>query len=140
MDIYRIPFTMGTGAAPSDNITDVVVNVSSGQPQTDTGLTIESGQTVTIEYVDGSWRAGASSVWPFVGADGDPQVASKATFPVASMPIMTLVGGIDGGTPFVIGENITFISPASGTLWLGANDDGFDDNAGDLNIRITVQG
>ncbi len=139
MDIYRMPFTMGTGAAPAETTT-VIVNVSAGQPQTDTGLTVESGQTVTIEYVDGSWRAGTSSAWPFVGANGDPQVASKATFPVAAMPIMTLVGGIDGGTPFVVGENITFISPANGTLWLGANDDGFDDNAGDLNIRITVQG
>ncbi|NOG39934.1 MAG: hypothetical protein HND43_11185 [Armatimonadetes bacterium] len=101
-------------------------------------MSITAGQWVTIEYVEGTWRAGALPTWPLVGPQGDPQVSGKASFPVPSAWIMSLVGGIGSYQPFFVGTSITFQSSVSGTLWLGANDDGFSDNHGSLTVRITV--
>ncbi len=114
--------------------------VSATQPRNETGVQIEAGQTVAIEYISGSWRAGPLPTWPLVGPDGDPQVASKVTFPVPAAPIVSLVAGIGSQPPFFIGERLQFQSETAGQLWLGANDDGFSDNAGSLIVRITIEG
>lgn len=105
-----------------------------------TGIQLQQGQFIRLEYLSGSWRAGPLPTWPLVDAHGDPQVASKASFPVPSARLMTLVGGIGDQPPFVVGLNTEFQVPASGELWLGANDDGLADNAGSLTVRLTITG
>jgi len=116
----------------------VEFKVQSTQERNDTGLQIDRGQAVTIEFVKGSWRAGPLPTWPPVGPSGDPQTPSKETFPVRDRPIMSLVAGIGDQPAFWVGQRIHFESPVSGPLWLGANDDRFDDNHGSLTIRITI--
>jgi len=130
--------TASATATPPPASGPTEVTVSGTRRQTDTGVSITAGQWVTIEYVGGMWRAGAQPTWPLVGPQGDPQVSGKASFPVPSAWIMSLVGGIGSYQPFFVGESITFQSSVSGTLWLGANDDGFSDNHGSLTVRITV--
>ncbi len=115
------------------------VEVFASQERNATGLSINRGQTITIAYVSGSWRAGPEPTWPMVGPDGDPQVASKNTFPVPRSRIMTLIGGIGNHSPFSVGEHHTFQSEMSGVLWFAANDDNFNDNVGSLMVQITIQ-
>lgn len=112
--------------------------VPSTQARFHTGLHLSQGQIVTVEYLSGSWRAGPSPTWPLVGATGDPQVPSKATFPVPNVPVMTLIAGVGDAPPFPAYDRLTFTAAASGALWLGANDDNFGDNAGSLTVRVTV--
>lgn len=112
--------------------------VPSTQAQLNTGLPINQGQRISIEYLSGSWRAGPLPTWPLVGPAGDPQVTSKASFPVPNAPVMTLIAGIGSTPPFPVYDRLTFVATTSGMLWLGANDDNFSDNGGSLTIRVTI--
>jgi hypothetical protein len=112
--------------------------VSAAQAQNQTGLQISPGQTILIEYLDGSWRAGPAPTWPLVGPDGDPQVAAKTTFPVPDAPIISLIAGIGDAPARLVGQRLEWQSDTTGLLWLGANDDGFTDNQGSLIVHITI--
>jgi hypothetical protein len=112
--------------------------VAGGQSRTMTGIYMTSGQTVLIEYLEGSWRAGPLPTWPFVGPEGDAQVPEKSSFPVPDAWLMSLIGGISRDMPIYIGRSYQFTSQVSGELWLGANDDIFTDNVGSLTVRITI--
>jgi len=111
--------------------------VAADQPRTLTGIMLTQGEVFSIRYLGGSWRAGPLPTWPAVGADGDPQVASKSSFPVPTMPVMTLVGGI-GQWVFAAPGQMTLESPTTGVLWLGANDDIYTDNEGTLTVVVTT--
>ena len=116
----------------------VTFTVPATQARTVTNMWVETGQTILIEYQSGSWRAGAPPTWPMVGPDGDAQVASKLTFPVADAPLASLVGGVGESRPFLIGPRAEFQSPAAGVLWLGPNDDDVTDNAGSIVVRVVL--
>jgi TolB protein len=116
---------------------DVVVEATT--ERSPTGVQIDEGQEVTIQYLSGSWRAGPAPTWSPVGPKGDNQVPSKLTFPIPDSSLMTLVGGVGlGGPALTIGERLTFTSSAAGELWLGPNDDGAGDNSGELLVRVTL--
>jgi hypothetical protein len=60
--------------------------------------------------------------------------------PNAPMPNVfagALLGRIDSGQPFGIGDQKTIIAPASGLLYLGINDDVLNDNTGQFNVTIS---
>lgn len=124
-------------AAPLTQVANVTVQ--SDLPRNDTGIQVESGQRVLLEYVSGSWRAGPAPTWPPVGPDGDPQVSGKTTFPVRGSAVGSLIAGVGGGAPFYVGERTEFVSSESGMLWLAANDDGYEDNEGSLVVRVSVE-
>jgi serine/threonine protein kinase len=134
-DIYRQPFAPEATAPPT---TVIELEIAATQPRTATGLFVQSGQQVNVEYVGGAWRAGPLPTWPLVGPDGDPQVASKSSFPVPTAPVMTLIVGVGNGRPLAVGQRLQFTSLASGNLWLGPNDDNVTDNAGSLTVSILL--
>lgn len=127
-------------AEPSGNTNivfeDVIVRANIEKNQT--GIEIQKGQVVTIEFIQGKWRAGPLPTWPFYGPSGDPQVPSKETFPVQTKPVMGLVGYIEATSPFWVGPDIEFTSSNKGELLLGANDDSFEDNDGYLIVKVTI--
>jgi hypothetical protein len=43
------------------------------------------------------------------------------------------------GAPFAIGTGVPVTVPAAGQLFLGINDDGFEDNVGEFRVEITRQ-
>jgi hypothetical protein len=121
---------------PTTTATEFIIAATQSQNQTD--LQIAPGQTILIEYISGSWRAGPLPTWPLVGPDGDPQVTSKVTFPVPDAPVVSLIAGIGDAPPRLVGQRLQWQSETGGLLWLGANDDGFSDNQGTLTVRITI--
>ncbi len=134
-------WAIATAGSPTPPVTENVsqeVTVSATTARTATGLNVAAGQRVAIAVSGGSWRAGTGSQWPPVGGFGDSQVASKAAFPIPDRPIMTLIGGIGGGLPFVVGGALEFTAADSGELWLGPNDDNPADNAGELRVQVTL--
>jgi hypothetical protein len=60
--------------------------------------------------------------------------------PNAPMPKVlagALIGRIDGGQPFGIGNLASILAPASGMLYLGINDDVVSDNSGQFSVTIS---
>jgi len=60
--------------------------------------------------------------------------------PNAPMPEVlagALIGRIDGGKPFGIGNLSSILAPASGQLYLGINDDVVSDNSGQFTVAIS---
>ena len=60
--------------------------------------------------------------------------------PNAPMPKVlagALIGRIDSGQPFGIGNLASILAPASGTLYLGINDDVVSDNSGQFSVTIS---
>jgi len=114
------------------------ITINASLPRTETGLRVQAGQVIIVEYISGTWQAGPSPAWAFVGPEGDGQVLTKQTFPVVGYPIMTLIGGIDINPPFAIGNRLEFIGSEDGNLWLGPNDDNVDDNSGQLLVQVSI--
>jgi hypothetical protein len=50
-----------------------------------------------------------------------------------------LIGRIDNGQPFGIGDQVSVTMPASGTLYLGVNDDSVSDNSGQFQVVISCR-
>ncbi len=112
--------------------------VDATQFRNETGINVVPGQTVSIIYEEGQWRAGPGTAWPLVGPEGDPQVPSKPVFPVPAAPIASLIAGIGSAPPLYIGPGRSFVANSGGNLWLAANDDGYADNIGTLRVRIQL--
>ena len=49
-----------------------------------------------------------------------------------------LIGRIDNGLPFGIGDLTSITAPASGLLYLGTNDDNVSDNTGQFQVVISL--
>jgi hypothetical protein len=48
-----------------------------------------------------------------------------------------LIGRIDSGQPFGIGDQTSIVAPAGGLLYLGINDDVLADNSGQFQVIIS---
>ena len=134
-----IPPTPTITITPTPSLIVKTITLPAAQSHYETGVFITTGQSVTIRHVQGNWRTGPQAMWPFVGPNGDYQVAQKDTFPVRTRPIMSLIGGINESPVFFIGTFIQFISQEEGELWLGSNDDFYEDNEGELVLEIEVK-
>jgi len=139
------------------------ITVTSNPLWTNTGLTISTGEIVSIT-ASGSWsyNTGASGSW--TGPNGSPgtTTCSDNFYSGANLgELIAFVGStwISGQAPpyqgqwgtsffpqstgyWAIGSSGGFTSGKSGTLWLGFNDDAEDkatyDNAGSVTAVITI--
>jgi len=57
--------------------------------------------------------------------------------PMPNVLAGALIGRIDGGQPFGIGNLSSILAPASGMLYLGINDDVVTDNTGQFTVVIS---
>ncbi len=138
LDECAFPSEASVIPSPAISSRTLTFTVESRQEANDPHLHLSKGQTVTIKYLNGKWRAGDLPTWPYHGPAGDPQTPSKVTFPVPNAPVMALIAGIDD-LPFIaIGRVRTFQVPIDGNLWLAANDDDYADNDGSLTVQIIV--
>lgn len=131
------PGTIGTmgqsstaTAAPAGAIT-----VAANQAFTQTGIMVRRNERIAFNGSgDIMVGTGASS-----GVGGSP-AATVATirYPVRTAPVGALIGRVGNGAPFLIGSNTQQIAmPAAGQLYLGINDDHFEDNTGNYTVTIT---
>lgn len=127
-----------TATLPLPTSTPTAFTVLATVARNETGIQVQQGQQITIRYQRGSWRAGPLPTWPLVGAEGDPQVLQKSSFPVPTSQLMTLIAGVGNQTPVPVAQYAQFTATTNGMLWLGANDDGLYDNAGELIITIEL--
>ena len=124
------------------------INVSSGQAFSDTYIPITAGETLSvtasgnINYSTGSVCSGGGPC--LVTPAGVPFVGSCAQiegFPAEGLPCWSLIGKItSSGTPFEIGSSYSSAAAASGDLYLGINDNDYNDNSGSWTAIVNVTG
>ncbi len=131
------PAVATTGTASSLSSGPVTISVPANQPWTATGITVQRGQMVHFgapgEITWGpSRRANANGA--NVGQD------ARQHYPVPSQGVGALLGKVGAdGTPFMIGANGWMRMPADGELYLGINDDYFQDNRGSYSVTVEGQ-
>jgi formylglycine-generating enzyme len=132
--------TLAAGAFAQDIQRDVstpwlvVLKVEITAEWTQTGLTVELGDTVVI-MADGIASTEGANPSPrqfdWVGPEGKGQAIAVSGFPMAGVPEQCVLGKIGStGTPFYIGRGLGFRANKSGTLYVGYNDTDFSQNYG----------
>lgn len=109
------------------------VSVSAHQAWTDTGVELRRGQEIYFE-AGGKVRWGKDRNDGPGGEHNSPRNPGR---PIPNRPGAALIGRIDNGDPFFIGDEDGPIRVRdSGRLRLGVNDDYLQDNSG--SFRVTV--
>lgn len=123
-------------------------SVQANQTWQSTGVSVPAGVIVTISYQSGAWTADPqTNGGALYEANGCPNVivpANETSYPITGVRMGALVGRLDGGTPFLIGDRLyTILSGSGGTLELCINDDltgqygaGLTDNSGSVTVDI----
>lgn len=112
------------------------ISVNPKQPWTSTGMTVRKGEVL---HFNATGEVQLSTDPNDVATAFGAKSGRKATN--AQMPSVlagALIGRIGtNGQPFAIGSGVPVTMPAAGQLFLGINDDGFEDNQGELRVDIT---
>ena len=112
------------------------IAVPANQQWTPTGIRVSFGDKLQLQI------SGQISLRPNDPKDvAIPQGSLlQRRAPNAPMPDVlagALIGRIDGGKPFGIGNLSSILAPASGMLYLGINDDVVSDNSGQFTVVIS---
>ncbi len=112
-----------------------LVIVSADLPMIDTGIEVRAGQTVYFEASGTvNWGPGRRN-----GPEGEHNSPYYAKRPMPNRPSAALIGTIGRGSTdyfFIGAERGPIRMRANGRLFLGINDDTFQENRG--NFRVTV--
>ena len=110
------------------------VRVEANRAWTDTGLVVNAGERISFN-VDGTVAFGTGAGMT-AGPDGNKEMPPNARFAVPNMAVGGLIGRISNGRPFAIGSVRSLEMPTGGRLFLGVNDDHFEDNSDGFNVEI----
>jgi hypothetical protein len=113
--------------------------VSASEGWQATKVQIEAGNQVTIQTVGGSWaaRPAIEDEDNLVGGEGYPGEYRRDA-PVPSAPVGALLGRVDTGAPFRVGQRLQFVAARPGTLSFRINDTTLDDNRGRLRVEVVI--
>jgi len=112
-----------------------IVKVYADRAWTDTGIHIQSGDFLTIEYLAGRWSPWPGDSYDAIGSGGDPFCRCNALNGVSHA---ALLGRIGDGETYFIGNQFHHRMGEGGRLYLGINDVDLQDNSGSLQVEITV--
>lgn len=129
--------TQGTAAGPATVSNTYTVGALT-VPGVDTGLVLESGQSVTVTATGAVCPFGNSIVC--VGPDGEPSIDTTQSayggFVLPGAPAWGLVGRVGNGPWVQVGSGPTTLS-GSGVLEFAVNDDLFTDNTGSFTVTVS---
>ena len=113
------------------------MNVPATQEWTNTGIDVSRGQVVLFS-TSGSVQL-SRNARDTAEAAGSAGTSVNSRAPIRDLPRGALLGRINDGRPFGIGDQAQVTMPESGTLYLGINDDSYSDNSGQFVVTITPQ-
>jgi hypothetical protein len=113
------------------------IRVEGRQPWTDTGMTIRAGDTITFDG-QGTVRI-SNSRNDIAGVGGTLSGRREASAPLPNQVAGALIARIGNSPPLFIGNRRSVRAPFGGRLYLGLNDDYFDDNTGAFQVTVTVE-
>jgi hypothetical protein len=126
-------------AQAADDAEDEVMQgpliVQGNQPWTDSGIRVREGDRIAFSGTGDIMIAENASS----GVGGSPALTRRTSrYPVGTSPVGTLIARISNGAPFAIGPNTQPMTmPGAGQLFLGVNDDYFEDNSGTYAVVVT---
>ncbi len=116
-----------------------LLDVHAELPWQDTGISVQSGDRVTIVQVDGMWTYwGPDTVFD---ANGDTIWGLQDGTVLSTTVIGALIGkiGEDDSHVFPVGRWSTHTAQTDGPLYLAMNDGTYEDNAGLVTVQIMVE-
>jgi hypothetical protein len=127
-----------TGSATLQAPTGSGISVSPKQPWTATGLTVRKGETLNFNATgEIQLSTDPNDIASAYGAKSGRKASNS---PLPNVLAGALIGKVGAnGQPFPIGTGVPVTMPAAGQLFLGINDDGFEDNAGEFRVDVTRQ-
>ena len=113
------------------------IQVPGNQAWTDTGLNVNRGDQVRFSAT-GEVQISQGNM---AGPDGKTGAFTKEIYPVTGVAAGALIGRVGNSRPFAIGSKTDpIVMPATGTLFLGINDNNFPDNGGGFEVRLVRSG
>jgi hypothetical protein len=111
------------------------ITVPGNRQWTATNIRVNEGDVIRFQTT-GEIRFSANA------ADNASSAGSLAQKYVSGAPLPralagALIGRIDNGAPFGIGNQTSLTMPATGTLYLGVNDDNVSDNSGQFQVVMS---
>lgn len=123
-----------TQAAPATQ----TVRVNSQARWTDTGITVNRGDTITFN-AQGQIQM-SDNGQDLAGASGAISRRMAPDAPIKGVFAGALIGQVGGSPAFAIGDQRSIVAPISGRLYLGVNDDYLLDNRGEFVVQVGIQG
>jgi hypothetical protein len=110
------------------------IDVTGQTPWTDSGIDVMRGDSLRFD-AQGQVTFIHGALAPAGPAGGS---AKSQHYPVQSAGVGALIAKVGAnGSPFLIGDNRNAVSmPATGRLFLGINDDDFNDNSGSFQVTV----
>ena len=127
-----------TGAADTrdgEGTSSRTITVPATRAWTPTGISVHQGDRIRIQTTgEIRWTPNANDR---ARSAGSLDLKTTPGAPMPKAPAGALIGRIDGGQPFGIGDQTSIAAPASGLLYLGINDDNVSDNSGQFQVVIS---
>ena len=119
---------------------EYTVIVTATEAWQNSGVVLQAGDSVEIEYVSGEWRSiPYESLYGADGGNSHVCCSASCAEPLPCDPKGGLVGQIDADAPFFVGNYLQFTAQNDGPLQLRMNDIGTYDNEGSVTMSITVK-
>jgi hypothetical protein len=114
------------------------ISISPRQPWTATGMTVRKGEVLHFNATGEIQLSNdPNDIATAFGAKSGRKAANSQMPSVLAGALIGRIG--TNGQPFAIGSGVPVTMPAAGQLFLGINDDGFEDNRGELRVDVTRQ-
>jgi hypothetical protein len=127
--------TTGTGGRNVQQAAGGTFTVPANRQWTPTGIRVNQGEVLRFTSTGEIRFTGDANDRSSVAGSLAHKLVSGAPLPAALAG--ALIGRIDNGLPFGIGDQASITIPASGLLYLGTNDDNVSDNSGQFQVVIT---
>ena len=109
--------------------------VAANRQWTPTGIRVRQGEVIRFQS---SGEISFTGNGDKAGVAGSPAHKLVPGSPLPGALAGALIGRIDNGAAFGIGDQGSITAPASGLLYLGTNDDNVSDNSGQFQVVITL--
>lgn len=138
-----VPVTQIVPATSVPSVLVYQVQVFANKGWQDTGIVVNRGQQVTIEYVSGLWFEDPPGIWHDASGGPNPWIctAPECHEPLHDFPKYALIGRLDGDV-LRIGNRLDFVAEVSGVLQLRPNYGDVDilihNPQGAVTVKITI--
>jgi hypothetical protein len=112
------------------------ITVPANQQWTPTTIRVNQGDRLQFQS-SGEIQLRPANANDKAGVAGSYTQRHAPNSPLPNAFAGALLGRIDSGQPFGIGDQKTIVAPASGLLYLGINDDDLADNSGQFNVTVS---
>jgi hypothetical protein len=109
--------------------------VAANRQWTPTGIRVNQGEV--LRFTSSGEIRFTGNADDRAGVAGSPAHKFVSGSPLPTALAGALIGRIDSGLPFGIGDQTSITIPATGLLYLGTNDDNVSDNSGQFQVVIS---